>query len=498
MKYFTINELTRSATAKRLGIDNTPNKSIRANLEALGENVLDPLREAWGAPIIVTSGYRCQRLNKAVGGASNSQHCFDEKTEILTESGWKTYKSINEDDNVLSYNLEKDTVELTPIDSIIIREQKGKMMHMHTTCIDVMVTDKHRMLVRYAPHKYVRKGGRNISESGQAYFDTLKTDNDKYHFELADEVFGKRRLFKCASIYDGACSVNVDLLKFCIAFVCDGYWCVKEDKLSIGFRFKKERKIIYLQRLATKLGWTYSINKDKNGVTNFYFRTEYGEIVSSIIGRDKVLPKYLIHLSEQEKVELLRCYTAFDGNVDTRDDKERFSICTTIKENADILQAMAITCDIKCSIITKESTTYEINGTRGIAKEAYILQTCRKNETKCSKGGYEWVDYDGIVWCVNNRNTTLITRRNGKVSIQGNCYGQAADIRTVSDRREDNMKLLRKIIEMELPFDKLIAEYVDSSGRPDWIHISYSPARRGIKLTCKGGKYSLGIKIDKK
>lgn len=77
-------------------------------------------------------------------------------------------------------------------------------------------------------------------------------------------------------------------------------------------------------------------------------------------------------------------------------------------------------------------------------------------------------------------------------------YGQAADIRTVSDRREDNMKLLRKLIEMELPFDKLIAEYVDSQGRPDWIHVSFSPARRGMKLTCKGGKYSLGIKIDRK
>lgn len=77
-------------------------------------------------------------------------------------------------------------------------------------------------------------------------------------------------------------------------------------------------------------------------------------------------------------------------------------------------------------------------------------------------------------------------------------YGQAADIRTVSDRREDNMKLLRKLIELELPFDKLIAEYVDSSGRPDWIHVSFSPLRRGIKLTCRGGRYSYGIKTDKK
>ena len=75
-------------------------------------------------------------------------------------------------------------------------------------------------------------------------------------------------------------------------------------------------------------------------------------------------------------------------------------------------------------------------------------------------------------------------------------YGQAADIRTVSDRREDNMKLLRKLIELDLPFDKLIAEYVDSQGRPDWIHVSFSPARRGVKLTCRGGRYSRGIKID--
>ena len=86
MKYFTINELTRSATAKRLGIDNSPTKVIRENLEALGTHILDPLREAWGAPIIVTSGYRCQRLNKAVGGASNSQHLYGQAADIRTVS----------------------------------------------------------------------------------------------------------------------------------------------------------------------------------------------------------------------------------------------------------------------------------------------------------------------------------------------------------------------------------------------------------------------------
>lgn len=86
MKYFTISELTKSATAKRLGIDNTADASIRANLTALVENVLDPLRARWGMPIIVTSGYRSTALNKAVGGAALSQHTKGEAADIRTVS----------------------------------------------------------------------------------------------------------------------------------------------------------------------------------------------------------------------------------------------------------------------------------------------------------------------------------------------------------------------------------------------------------------------------
>ena len=155
---FGLDELTYSATACRLKIDNTPSAEVKDSLTNLAKNVLQPIRNKWGAPIVVTSGYRCPLVNKAVGGAAGSQHCFDDKTEILTETGWKTYNTISKDDKVLSYNLGKDEIEVTPIDSIIIRNHKGKMMHISTVCADVMVTDKHRMLVRYPSHKYVRKG----------------------------------------------------------------------------------------------------------------------------------------------------------------------------------------------------------------------------------------------------------------------------------------------------------------------------------------------------
>lgn len=86
MKYFTIKELTNSATAKRKGIDNRPTQEVTTALVALVDNVLDPLRQAYGKPIVVTSGYRSVKLNKAVGGASSSQHVKGEAADIRSVS----------------------------------------------------------------------------------------------------------------------------------------------------------------------------------------------------------------------------------------------------------------------------------------------------------------------------------------------------------------------------------------------------------------------------
>lgn len=74
MKYFTIQELCKSSTAASRKIDNTPNTIVINNLQLLVEHILDPLRERYGKPIYVNSGYRSPALNKAINGAKTSQH----------------------------------------------------------------------------------------------------------------------------------------------------------------------------------------------------------------------------------------------------------------------------------------------------------------------------------------------------------------------------------------------------------------------------------------
>lgn len=86
MRYFKLIEFTASATARELDIDNTPSKEAIENIEALVSKVLDPLREAFGKPVYVRSGYRSVDLNMAVGGVKNSQHLKGEAADITANS----------------------------------------------------------------------------------------------------------------------------------------------------------------------------------------------------------------------------------------------------------------------------------------------------------------------------------------------------------------------------------------------------------------------------
>lgn len=84
MKHFTIEELCRSNVAQVRRIENKPDTQQVEALTALVDNVLDPLRERFGRPIIVSSGFRSKDLNGAVGGAKTSQHMKGEAADIYS------------------------------------------------------------------------------------------------------------------------------------------------------------------------------------------------------------------------------------------------------------------------------------------------------------------------------------------------------------------------------------------------------------------------------
>lgn len=80
--HFTLSEMTRSGTAEKRGLDNTPDNAAIEALKALCENVLEPLRVEIGKPIRVNSAYRAPEVNAAVGGSKTSQHCKGEASDV--------------------------------------------------------------------------------------------------------------------------------------------------------------------------------------------------------------------------------------------------------------------------------------------------------------------------------------------------------------------------------------------------------------------------------
>ena len=81
-KNFTLEEMYKSTTAIRLGIDNTPSDIVIKNLLQLCKNVLQPLRDHMDESIRISSGYRSIDLNKKIGGNKSSQHCFGQAADI--------------------------------------------------------------------------------------------------------------------------------------------------------------------------------------------------------------------------------------------------------------------------------------------------------------------------------------------------------------------------------------------------------------------------------
>lgn len=81
-KHFTLAEFTRSQTATRRGISNRPTPAHLEAMKLLCERVLEPVREHFGRPVRITSGYRSAALNRAIGGASSSQHSKGEAADF--------------------------------------------------------------------------------------------------------------------------------------------------------------------------------------------------------------------------------------------------------------------------------------------------------------------------------------------------------------------------------------------------------------------------------
>ena len=118
-EHFTLQEFVASDTARVHHIDNTPPADAVENLRKLCINVLEPAHKITQSMIHITSGYRCEALNKLVSGASSSQHVTGCAADLRCYTEFYNYRLV-------------EALKMTPYDQLIL-EQKGKIKWIHVS-----------------------------------------------------------------------------------------------------------------------------------------------------------------------------------------------------------------------------------------------------------------------------------------------------------------------------------------------------------------------------
>lgn len=104
--HFYLHEFTRSQTAARYGISNVPTENAMDNIIALCQNVLEPIRTNFNAPVSISSGYRAPKLNRKIGGSSTSQHMIGEAADFSVHG-----KELNDVFNWIAFGMKTDDGE---------------------------------------------------------------------------------------------------------------------------------------------------------------------------------------------------------------------------------------------------------------------------------------------------------------------------------------------------------------------------------------------------
>ena len=387
----------------------------------------------------ITEGFRDRMrqkelYNEGKSRTLNSKHCLDIDTEILTNNGWKNINTISKDDLCYSFNMETEKIEKTEILEIIKQKRKEKLIQIKNKHIDLLLTDKHNILLKTFNNQYKSKNIKNYSNS--EYHNNLKKN---YRLEKAENIFNKRiKIPVCAFEYNEKSIYDLDYLKLLIAIICDG--SISKDKncnsYDIHFNLKKERKIVFLENLLKKLNIEYSKKYCKSrekinqyGVfhINILGGKKIKQKIVDIITENKIIPDFFLNLSVEEKQDLIETYIFFDGCKNKKYNNS--NVISSIKEeNIDKLQIMCITSNYRC--IKNKIKSENLKTSFKNVKDIYHLYIVKnKNTSRINeKISYSYVDYDNYVWCISNKNHTIIVRRNGKVSIVGNCECKAIDI----------------------------------------------------------------------
>ncbi len=347
---------------------------------------------------------------------ANIQACYSEDTEVLTEDGWKKYYEVK-NKKIAQYDPQKKSITFSQHKGLFVYNSSQKMYHFKNRRHDIFVTPNHKMLFKEIRHNdyqfleadkipysrvhFLNSGNFVGSETKHFYLPPIKHKQKRTHIKYTQQEVVQR--------------IPMDLwLEFLGYFVTEGGF---QAGSSFGIPQKKKENVDKIRKcllqLSKYIGFTLSETKDQEIYTRFQItNTQLSDYLKNNCGKNHLEKKIPLRLSLLSKRQLRILFDAMmlgDGESNGK------SYSSTSLQLIDTFQAIAC--------LVGKSASKHIAYKEGYRKNRVTLyRVCLSDrfESSIKMSLVQTKKYYGKVYCFATQTGFFITRRNGKIAIQGN------------------------------------------------------------------------------
>jgi len=389
------------------------------------------------------------------------RECYDEETEVLTDKGFKKITdllhvtnnlnlnpnyvngislkldntidgviALNEEENfkIACYNSETDLLEYHKPTEFHMSKYTGDMIHFNSKMIDICVSPNHKMWNKNCDHNEWQKTCAKDIKYERRFKSIINFKGNE--IECVD-VLGKQVPIKLYLKFLGyviseGCLTHTHLINFSQSIASDCFDDLQKTIISFAKIFDKEIKERYIDCSKFKSSKTFKKIPSPGWQANIY-NTELNKYFSNQICSNntkkacgKIIPRWVLDLDTKYLEILLSVLVAGDGSAKIKEHSNSYKYYTSSKELADNVQELVFKCGYSSNIYNRqrkhlpEYTVAWSSAQEG--KYPYVL-----------KNSINKINYDGIVWCFEVPTGLFVTRRNNKITIQGNSKFAQAD-----------------------------------------------------------------------